>query len=98
MQLRPFRALRPVPELAARVVSNLRNSMKIELGMVDVLRSPTIAELAATLEARRPRDEPESDLTLLLQEVAELSDEQAQQRLAAELARNETEQMEYAEA
>jgi hypothetical protein len=76
--------------LAARVVSNLRHKMKIELGMVDVLRSPTIAELAALLEERRPRDEQESDLALLLSELAGLSDEEAQQRLTAELAQNET--------
>jgi amino acid adenylation domain-containing protein len=83
--------------LAARVVSNLRHSMKIELGMVDVLRSPTIAELAALLEARRPRDEQESDLALLLAELAGLSDEEAQQRLTTELAQNETELTSYAE-
>ena len=77
--------------LAARVVSNLRNAMNIELTMVDVLRSPTIAELAALLEERGPREENEGDLALLLQELAELSDEEAQQRLAAELAQNETE-------
>ena len=83
--------------LAARVVSNLRHSMKIELGMVDVLRSPTIFELAALLEARRPRDEQESDLALLLAELAGLSDEEAQQRLTLELAQNETELTSYAE-
>jgi hypothetical protein len=83
--------------LAARVVSNLRHSMKIEVGMVDVLRSPTIAELAALLEARRPRDEQENDLALMLAELAGLSDEEAQQRLTSELAQNETEQKSYAE-
>jgi amino acid adenylation domain-containing protein len=83
--------------LAARVVSNLRQTMQIDLGMVDVLRSPTIAELAALLEARRSRDEPESDLALLLAELAGLSDEEAQQRLSAELAQNETELTSYAE-
>lgn len=77
--------------LAARVVSNLRHTMKIQLGMVDVLRSPTIAELAALLEERGPREEDENDLAVLLQELAELSDEEAQQRLTAELAQNETE-------
>lgn len=83
--------------LAARVVSNLRHTMQIDLGMVDVLRSPTIAELAALLESRRPRDEQESDLTLLLAELAGLSDEEAQQRLTTELAQNETELTSYAE-
>jgi acyl carrier protein len=83
--------------LAARVVSNLRHTMQIELGMVDVLRSPTIAELAALLESRRPRDEQESDLSLLLAELAGLSDEEAQQRLTTELAQNETELTSYAE-
>jgi amino acid adenylation domain-containing protein len=82
--------------LAARVVSNLRQTMKIELGMVDVLRLPTIAELAALLEARRPRDEQESDLALLLAELAGLSDEEAQQRLTTELAQNETALTSYA--
>ena len=75
--------------LAARVVSNLRNTMQIEVGMVDVLRSPTISELAALLEARSPRAEQENDLALLLAELAGLSDEEAQQRLTAELAQNE---------
>ena len=83
--------------LAARVVSNLRHTTQIELGMVDVLRSPTISELAALLEARRPRDE-ESDLDLLLAELAGLSDEEAQQRLATELAQDETGRAAYAEA
>ncbi|HVS80634.1 MAG TPA: amino acid adenylation domain-containing protein [Pyrinomonadaceae bacterium] len=82
--------------LAARVVSNLRHTMKIELGMVDVLRSPTIAELAALLEERVPREEQESDLALLVQEVADLSEVEAQQRLAAELAQNEIEYAHYA--
>ena len=84
--------------LAARVVSNLRNSIKIEFGMVDVLRSPTIAELALLLESRRLRDAQESDLDLLLAELAGLSDEEAQQRLTTELAQDKTEQAAYAEA
>jgi len=84
--------------LAARVVSNLRHTMQIELGMVDVLRSPTISELGALLEARRPRDEQESDLDLLLAELAGLSDEEAQQRLTTELGQDETGRAAYAEA
>lgn len=83
--------------LAARVVSNLRHSMNLELTMVDVLRSPTIAELAALVDARVGRKDNESDLALLLQELAELSDEEAQQQLAAELAQNENERTSYIE-
>jgi amino acid adenylation domain-containing protein len=77
--------------LAARIVSNLRSATQIELTMVDVLRSPTIAELGALLEERDARDETEGNLALLLAELAELSDEETQQRLAAELAQNATE-------
>ncbi len=83
--------------LAARVVSNLRHSMNLELTMVDVLRSPTIAELAALLDQRGAGEETESDLALLLQELAGLSDEEAQQRLATEMAQRESEQASYAE-
>jgi acyl carrier protein len=77
--------------LAARIVSNLRSASQIELTMADVLRSPTIAELAMLLEERCAREDTAGDLALLLQELAELSEEEAQQCLAAELAQNETE-------
>ena len=75
--------------LAARVVSSVRNELNVQLGMVDVLRSPTIAELAALLEERACPEEDESRLATLLQEIGQLSDEEAEQRLAEEMTNSE---------
>ena len=75
--------------LAARVVSNVRDELKVQFGMVDVLRSPTIAELGALLQGRGNPNDAESQLATLLQEIEQLSDEEAAEHLTGEITRSE---------
>jgi acyl carrier protein len=64
--------------LAAKVVSKVRNSLEVEMGMVDLFQAPTIASLAALLFPRGLQRESEDDLAALLGELAGLTDEEAQ--------------------
>jgi amino acid adenylation domain-containing protein len=64
--------------LAAKVVSNVRNRLEVEMGMVDLFQAPTIASLAALLFPRGLQNESDADLAALLGELADLTDEEAQ--------------------
>jgi amino acid adenylation domain-containing protein len=64
--------------LAARVVANLRRTLDVELNMVDIFRTPTISGLAAMLSAPAAAGETESELAALFEEMAGLTDEEAQ--------------------
>jgi len=64
--------------LAARVVSQLRTKLAVELSMVDLFQAPTIASLAELLLPRGAQNESTDDLAALLEELANLSDEEAQ--------------------
>jgi amino acid adenylation domain-containing protein len=66
--------------LAAKVVSNVRIMLDVEFGMVDVFQAPTIASLAELLYPRAMQQEPADELAILLAELEELSDEEAQSR------------------
>lgn len=74
--------------LAARVVSNVRNALDVQFGMVDVFQAPTLASLAALLYPRM-QEESENELATLLEELASLTDEEAQRCLDHELQINE---------
>jgi signal transduction histidine kinase len=73
--------------MAAKLNSNLRRQLHVELNLIDVFQSPTIAKLAALIYERQTQTESEVDeeLASLLAEIENLSDEEAQQRLAREL-------------
>jgi amino acid adenylation domain-containing protein len=75
--------------LAAKVVSNVRSALDVEFGMVDVFQAPTIASLAELLYPRAVQEGTQSDLATLLEELASLSDEEAQLRFAHELESEE---------
>jgi acyl carrier protein len=64
--------------LAAKVVSRVRGSLEINIGMVDLFQAPTIASLAALLVPRGTEHESEDELAVLLGELANLTDEEAQ--------------------
>lgn len=66
--------------LAAKVVSNVRTVLDVDFGMVDVFQAPTVASLAELLYPRAMQQESEDELAALLEELASLSDEEAQRR------------------
>ena len=75
--------------LAAKVVSRVRSSLEVELGMVDLFQAPTIASLAALLFPRGAQNQSEDELAALLGELAGLTDEEAQLRFDREMGISE---------
>jgi amino acid adenylation domain-containing protein len=71
--------------LAARVFSDLRKKFKVQLGLSDLFRAPTIAELADLIYERETESEHSDRLITLFSELDELSDEEARVRLSEEL-------------
>jgi len=71
--------------LAARLVSNVRNVLDIDLNMVDVFEAPTISTMAEMLYPRVAERESDAELAQLIEELTGLSDEEAQSRLAREM-------------
>jgi len=75
--------------LGAKLISNLRRQLNVNLNLIDIFQSPTIAKLGALIYQRQTEDEPEDDLALLLAEIENMSDEEAQQRISEETARGD---------
>src|SRR6266404_1011572 len=73
--------------LAAKLISNLRRQLHVELNLIDVFQSPTIARLAALIYERQTENEADEELASLLAEIENLSDEEAQQRLTQEIGK-----------
>jgi len=71
--------------MAAKLISNLRRQLHVELNLIDVFQSPTIAKLSALIYERQTASEADDELSLLLAEIVNLSDEEAQQRLTQEM-------------
>jgi non-ribosomal peptide synthetase component F len=71
--------------LAARLVSNIRNTVEVELNMVDVFEAPTISSLAEMLYPRVAHTESDTELAKLIEELAGLSEEEAQMLLDREM-------------
>ncbi len=73
--------------LAAKLISNLRRQLHIEISLIDVFQAPTIAKLAALICERQAGNEAEEDLASLLAEIESMTDEQAEQRLTQEISK-----------
>lgn len=73
--------------MAAKLISNLRRQLAVELNLIDVFQSPTIAKLAALIYERQTETEADEELAALLAELEQMSDEEAQQRLSQEISK-----------
>jgi amino acid adenylation domain-containing protein len=76
--------------LAARLVSIVRNTLNVEMNMVDVFEAPTIRGMAEILYPRIAQIDSDSELAKLVEELAGLSDLEAQLRLERELGPQES--------
>jgi amino acid adenylation domain-containing protein len=76
--------------LAARVVSNLRTILHIQICMVDIFRAPTVASLALLLDARGAAEDADDELVALLKELESLTEEAAQAQLFEEAGPNQS--------
>jgi acyl transferase domain-containing protein/acyl carrier protein len=78
--------------LAIQIVTRISSELKVNLPMASLLEAPTVAELAARVEAGRPAPAApeeslvESEMERLLREIESLSPEEAEAKLARELA------------
>ncbi len=72
--------------MGAKLISNLRRRLDIDLNLIDVFQSPTVARLAELIYQRQT-EAADDELASLLAELENLSDEEAQQRLAEEIGR-----------
>ncbi|HVR95693.1 MAG TPA: beta-ketoacyl synthase N-terminal-like domain-containing protein [Thermoanaerobaculia bacterium] len=77
--------------LAIQIVTRISSELKVNLPMASLLEAPTVAELAARVEADRSvhaaqAAPAETDMERLLREIESLSPEEAEAKLARELA------------
>jgi amino acid adenylation domain-containing protein len=67
--------------LGARLISNLRRTLNCEVSLIDVFQSPTIERLTEVIYQRQAESAAQEELGVLLAELQNLSDDEAQQRL-----------------
>jgi amino acid adenylation domain-containing protein len=67
--------------LGAKLISSLRRSLNCELSLIDVFQSPTIERLAEVIYQRQTESAAEEELSVLLAELQNLSEDEAQERL-----------------
>ncbi len=68
--------------LAARVFSDLQKKFDVDLNLVDIFTAPTVAQLAEMIYQRETERQQRDDLFSLLSELDQLTDDEAQRRLA----------------
>ena len=69
---------------ATRVVSQVIKQFQLELPLLSLFQSPTVAEMAAVIIEHRGKLLDEEELERLLSELELMSDEEAQQLVAKE--------------
>ena len=73
--------------LATQIISRIRNTFRVQLPLPSFLETPTIAEVAAKIRHCPRLESEEEEMARLLAEIEGLSEQEAQDLLAAELSR-----------
>jgi amino acid adenylation domain-containing protein len=73
--------------LATQVVSRVRSAFRVQLPLRSLFDSPTVAGLAAEISRLQPQSSEEDEISRLLGELENISDEEAERLLADELQR-----------
>jgi acyl carrier protein len=68
--------------LATQIISRIRNGFRVQMPLHSFLETPTIQGLAEKISQCPPAESEEDEMARLLQELEELSDEEAEQLLA----------------
>jgi acyl carrier protein len=71
--------------LATQVISRVRDRFGVELPLRSVFEHPTVAGLAVKIAQSQAKDEEHDEMAHVLAELNELSEEEAQRLLAAEI-------------
>jgi acyl carrier protein len=71
--------------LATQVVSRLRESLKVDLPLRTLFEATTIAELSDRISSTQTLISARSDVSTILEELDQLSEEEVQQLLSAEV-------------
>jgi NADP-dependent 3-hydroxy acid dehydrogenase YdfG/acyl carrier protein len=71
--------------LATQVASRLRESLKVELPLRALFEATTIAELSDRISSTQTSSSAHADVAAVLEELEQLSEEEAQQLLSAEV-------------
>ncbi len=69
---------------ATRVVSQVIKRFRLELPLQSLFAAPTLAEMAAVIEAHQGKKVGEANLELMLAELDSLSDDEARRLIAEE--------------
>jgi amino acid adenylation domain-containing protein len=69
---------------AARVISRVINTFKVELPIKSLFESPTVADMAVVITENMAKKAGDEELARMLAELESISDEDARQRLADE--------------
>ncbi len=70
--------------LATQVISRVVNTFKVELPIMYLFESPTVADMAVVITKNMAKKAGDKELARMLAELESLSDEEAQRRLAEE--------------
>jgi len=77
--------------LATQVISRVINKFRVELPLISLFQSPTVADMTVVITENMARKAGDKELARMLAELESISDEEARKRLADEEAKEDSE-------